>query len=195
MDRRQKHKIDKQHRREAINNLLRRNPCLTDEELAKEFSVSVATIRLDRQALGIPQMRARMESVVAVSGHPAKVREGLRILDVDLGIKGVGLFDTTADMADKAGFVSAETFYGAAADFAEALSGIPFASTQVGNIKYKVPVKPGTLLVVKGRIVLMRGNKKHIYVSFFDGETEVYRSKFIMEVLNQTEAFDGKDSR
>lgn len=187
MDR--KHKLDKQHRREAVEDLLRRNPCLTDEELAEKFSVSVATVRLDRQALGIPQMRERMES--AVSNHPSKAHEGLRILDMDLGLKGVGLFETASDMADKAGAVSAEKLYGAAADFAESLSGIPFASTQVGNIKYKVPVKPGTLLVVKGRIVLVRGNKKHIYVSFFNGENEVYRSKFIMEVLNQTEAFDG----
>ena len=56
-------------------------------------------------------------------------------------------------------------------------------SMQVGNIKYKIAVKPGTALVVKGRIVLVRGNKKHIYISFFDGDKEVYRAKFIMQIL------------
>ena len=71
----------------------------------------------------------------------------------------------------------------AAAAFAESLAGVPFASTQVGNIKYKIAVKPGTALVVKGRIVLVRGNKKHIYISFFDGDKEVYRAKFIMQIL------------
>ena len=40
---------------------LRQNPMLTDSDLAEMFSVSKATIRLDRQALGIPQMRERME--------------------------------------------------------------------------------------------------------------------------------------
>ena len=56
-------------------------------------------------------------------------------------------------------------------------------SPQVGNIKYKIAVEPGTALVVKGRIVLVRGNKKHIYISFFDGDKEVYRAKFIMQIL------------
>ena len=79
--------------------------------------------------------------------------------------------------------LAAEKLYGAAAAFAESLAGVPFASTQVGNIKYKIAVKPGTALVVKGRIVLVRGNKKHIYISFFDGDKEVYRAKFIMQIL------------
>ncbi len=187
-----KYKMDKFERRETMQKLLRQNPCLTDEELAAELSVSQATIRLDRQTLGIPQMRERMEHMV--SNHPSETKEGVRILDMDLGVKGVGLFEPCREFANQAGVVSAEKLYGACAHFAETLAGIPFASTQVGNIKYKVPVKPGIQLIVKGRIVLMRGNKKHIYVSLFDGEVEVYRAKFIMEVLDKTEASYGKNS-
>lgn len=185
----EKRKMDKNQRREAIQNLLRQNPCLTDGDLAERFSVSAATIRLDRQTLGIPQMRERMEHLVA--SQPSEAREGLRVLDLDVGQKGVGLLKTTDDMADSAGMVSAEKLYGAAAGFAEALAGVPFASTQVGNIKYKIPVVPGTILIVKGRIILMRGNKKHIYISFFRGDEEVYRAKFIMEILSETEASHG----
>lgn len=172
-------KMDKTQRRDSIQSLLRQHPCLTDGDLAEKFSVSSATIRLDRQALGIPQMRDRMELLVA--GHPEA--RGLTILDKDIGVKGVGLFQTSEEMMDSLGVVAAEKLYGAAAAFAESLAGVPFASTQVGNIKYKIAVKPGTALVVKGRIVLVRGNKKHIYISFFDGEKEVYRAKFIMQIL------------
>ena len=136
----EKRKMDKNQRREAIQNLLRQNPCLTDGDLAERFSVSAATIRLDRQTLGIPQMRERMEHLVA--SQPSEAREGLRVLDLDVGQKGVGLLKTTDDMADSAGMVSAEKLYGAAAGFAEALAGVPFASTQVGNIKYKIPGFP-----------------------------------------------------
>ena len=182
-------KMDKNQRREAMQALLRQNPCLTDGELAERFSVSVATIRLDRQTLGIPQMRERMEHLVI--SQPSEAKEGVRILDLDVGQKGVGLFQTDETIPDGAGMVPAEKLYGTAARFAESLTGIAFASTQVGNIKYKVPVIPGTVLIVKGRVVLMRGNKKHIYVSFFSGDEEVYRAKFIMEVLNQMEASHG----
>ncbi len=176
-----KFKMDKNQRREAIQTLLRQNPCLTDGDLAEKFSVSAATIRLDRQTLGIPQMRDRIEHLVS---DPVEGRGGIRILDMDVGVKGVGLFQTRDEMADTFGAVSPEKLYGASASFAEALAGEAFAPTQVGNIKYKVPVKPGTTLVMKGRIALVRGNKRHIYISFFDGEEEVYRAKFIMEFLN-----------
>lgn len=182
-------KMDKHERREQTRHLLRQNPCLTDRDLAERFSVSMPTIRLDRQTLGIPQMRERMEHLVVL--HPSESKEGVRILDVDVGRKGVGLFKTTEDMVDNAGMVSAEKLYGAAAKFAESLAGVAFASTQVGNIKYKVPIKPGTVLIIKGRIVLMRGNKKYIYVSLFAGDEEVYRAKFIMEVLKQMEESHG----
>ena len=175
-------KMDKNERRNAIQNLLRQNPCLTDGDLAEKFSVSAATIRLDRQILGIPQMRNRMEQLV--SSHPLGALEGIRMLDIHVGQSGIGLFQTSEDMANGSGIVSAEKMYGASAAFAESVAGVPFASTQVGNIKYKIPVKPGTTLVVKGRIVLVRGNKKYIYISFFDGDSEVYRAKFIMEMLN-----------
>ena len=83
--------MDKTQRRDAIQSLLRQHPCLTDGDLAEKFSVSRATIRLDRQALGIPQMRDRMEHLVA--GSPEA--RGLQILDKDIGIKGVGLFQTS----------------------------------------------------------------------------------------------------
>lgn len=56
-----KRKWEKEERREAITDVIWQNPCLTDEDLAKRFSVSAATIRLDRQMLGIPQMRKRIE--------------------------------------------------------------------------------------------------------------------------------------
>lgn len=65
--------MDKNARREEMQKILRQNPCLTDEDLAKHFSVSSATIRLDRQTLGIPQMRERMEQLVF--GHPSEYVE------------------------------------------------------------------------------------------------------------------------
>lgn len=99
-------KMDKTQRRDAIQSLLRQHPCLTDGDLAEKFSVSRATIRLDRQALGIPQMRDRMEHLVA--GSPEA--RGLQILDKDIGVKGVGLFQTSDEMADNLGVVAAENY-------------------------------------------------------------------------------------
>lgn len=116
-----KRKWEKEERREAITDVIRQNPCLTDEDLAKRFSVSAATIRLDRQMLGIPQMRKRIEK--AVSEHPSGFHEELQILDMEKGKKGLALFHTTEKMTDRSGMVSADRLYAAAADFAQSLAG------------------------------------------------------------------------
>ena len=169
-----KRKWEKEERREAITDVIRQNPCLTDEDLAKRFSVSAATIRLDRQMLGIPQMRKRIEK--AVSEHPSGFHEELQILDMEKGKKGLALFHTTEKMTDRSGL------YAAAADFAQSLAGQVFTPVQVGNIKYKEPVGSGEQLVLKGKIALMKVNRKYIYISFFKRAAEVFRAKFIMEV-------------
>ena len=44
----------KKARQQRLQQLLARNPFLTDEHLAETFQVSIQTIRLDRLALGIP---------------------------------------------------------------------------------------------------------------------------------------------
>ena len=175
-----KRKWEKEERREAITDVIRQNPCLTDEDMAKRFSVSAATIRLDRQMLGIPQMRKRIEK--AVSEHPSGFHEELQILDMEKGKKGLALFHTTEKMTDRSGVVSADRLYAAAADFAQSLAGQVFTPVQVGNIKYKEPVGSGEQLVLKGKIALMKVNRKYIYISFFKRTAEVFRAKFIMEV-------------
>ena len=176
-----KEHFSKKERREAVAEILRQNPCLTDADLAEQFSVSVATVRLDRQILGIPQMRERVEQVVS-EGFPQR-RNGLKVIDLDIGKKGIALFNTDESMAGSEGMVSAEYFYGAAAKMAQYIVGISFLPTQVGNVKYKISVVPDKQLIVKGRVVLMRGNKKYVYISFSNDAQEVFRAKFIMETL------------
>ncbi len=51
---------NRKQRQQALRRYLRFNPFATDEELAEIFGVSVPTIRLDRLALGIPELRERI---------------------------------------------------------------------------------------------------------------------------------------
>lgn len=157
-------KVNKEKRREEMAEAVRKNPCLTDEELARKFSVSVATIRLDRQTLGIPQMRERVEQ--AVTTGPSSDGADFQVLDLEPQKKGLALFKTKEFMSDGSGMVSADRLYKAASEFAELLS--------------------GELLVLKGKIALMKQNKKYIYISFFKGGSEVFRAKFIMEAAKET---------
>lgn len=177
-------KLNKEERREAIAEAIHENPCLTDEELARKFSVSVATVRLDRQTLGIPQMRERIEQ--AMTAPPPGSGEDFQVLDLEPERKGVALFTTKEFMTDGSGMVSADRLYKAASEFAELLAGELLSPVQVGNIKYKQPVGPDKLLVLKGKIALMKNNKKYIYISFFEERTEIFRAKFIMKAAEES---------
>jgi len=53
----------KGERQQLLKETIRQTPFITDEELAKKFSVSIQTIRLDRVELNIPELRERIKSV------------------------------------------------------------------------------------------------------------------------------------
>jgi acyl-coenzyme A thioesterase PaaI-like protein len=50
----------------ALVKYVAQNPFATDDQLAERFSVSVATLRLDRMALHIPEVRERIRQVATV---------------------------------------------------------------------------------------------------------------------------------
>src|SRR5690625_7425838 len=56
-------KITKVERQRLLRSTIEASPFITDEELAKKFSVSIQTIRLDRMALSIPELRKRIKTV------------------------------------------------------------------------------------------------------------------------------------
>ena len=58
-------KRTKKERQQMLTETIVDNPFVTDEQLAKQFGVSVQTIRLDRMELSIPELRERIKDVAA----------------------------------------------------------------------------------------------------------------------------------
>ncbi|EKU50435.1 transcription factor FapR [Staphylococcus massiliensis] len=56
-------KLSKDERRQKIIEIIEDNPFITDIELCELFSVSIQTIRLDRNQLQIPEVRKRVSLV------------------------------------------------------------------------------------------------------------------------------------
>lgn len=52
----------KQQRQQSLQAALDDNPFLTDEQLAQQLEASVPTIRLDRLALGIPELKGKNQT-------------------------------------------------------------------------------------------------------------------------------------
>lgn len=170
---------DKDARRAAMAERLRHDPGLTDQALAAAFGVSVATVRLDRRTLGIPQLRDRLEAAAHAAASGGKC-PGLEMLELFVGVRALALFPVTKEAVDASGVVPAEKLYGISVAAAEAVAGAAGPHAQVGNVKYKAPARAGMRLAVSAEVSRLRGEKRYIHVRISSLDTELFRAKFIM---------------
>lgn len=184
-------RLKKDERRHLLIEKLNTSPFATDEELATYFKVSVPTIRLDRLALGIPELRERIKAMAKEHSDDRHEQESQRIeligdlLDHSLGEYGISLLETTDHMLDSSGYVEPQYLYGQANSLARVVVGSPAIIAGVGNIKYKSPVKGQTKLIAKAEIVRKRGDKIFVWVTIKEKIREVFRAKFIMESIKE----------
>ncbi len=167
--------VAKENRLKRLTDILRERPGMTDGDLAVLLGVSVATIRLDRRTLGIPQKRERLEAAVT-----PKDRHEADIIELETGKQGMAVILTTG-LTDSRGIVPAETLYGIARKLAQQVIGVHVTPIQMGNIKYKVPVGEGEVLVAQAHFSHVRGLRQYVYVQISCKNVEIFRAKFIMD--------------
>ncbi|MBX6378420.1 MAG: transcription factor FapR [Clostridia bacterium] len=175
----------RRQRQERLREKLRENPFLTDEELAAMFRVSVQTVRLDRLALGIPDLRARTQAVARQAY--ARVRSIGRgeivgeVVDLDLGHGGISLLETTEAMAyTRTRIVRGHHLYAQAESLALAVLDAPAARVGVVNAKFRRPVVVGERLVAKATVLRNPEPGHHVVlVTIRSGQEPVFRGKFM----------------
>lgn len=179
----------KQLRHQALQCLLQDNPFCTDERLAQELGVSIQTIRLDRVALGIPELRVRTRNMAEAAQTKVRAIDTKDIvgelLDLELNKSGISTLKITPEMVlDKTGVARGFYMFAMANTLALALVDAQAALTGVGNVKYKVPVYAGATLVAKAQVVKHRADKYFIWVIIKNNNEEVFRAKFIIVSLD-----------
>lgn len=182
--------LSRAERQQRLVETLRLNPFLTDEELAALFGVSVQTIRLDRLALGIPELRERTREVARRS-H-AQVRSiGAReivgeLVDLELGRSGISILETTHDMVfEKTRIVRGHFLFAQAASLAIAVVDAEVALAGLANVKFKRPVRAGERLVAKAEVIRRKGEDKYVVLVVTRSGTEpVFRGKFVVFALD-----------
>lgn len=176
-------------RHKSLKKLLQENPFSTDEQLAQLLNVSVQTIRLDRVALGIPELRVRTRSMAEDAQTKVRAIDKKDIvgelLDLELNKVGISTLKITADMVlEKTGVARGYYMFSMANTLALAVVDAEMALTAVGNVKYKVPVNAGATLVAKAVVTHRRLDKYYIFVSVKNNSEEVFRAKFIIVSLD-----------
>src|SRR5699024_9396802 len=91
-------RLKKSIRQTRLLEKINKTPFITDEELAKLFSVSIQTIRLYRLELQIPELRVRIKSVATdhwdeeIKSLPLEVVIG-EIIDLELDKRAISILN------------------------------------------------------------------------------------------------------
>jgi acyl-coenzyme A thioesterase PaaI-like protein len=187
----------KLERQQKLRELVRENPFMSDEELARYFGVSIQTVRLDRLALGIPELRERTKSVAErtygiVKSMGAKEIVG-ELIDIRLGERGISLLETTGDMVfERTKVVRGQYIFAQAESLAIALIEADVVLTGLANIKFRRPVLLGEKLIAKGEVIRQRRSHYVVLVETTVGQEKVFRGKFSVFAVDQNRLSGGE---
>lgn len=185
-------KFKKQERLDTLKTLIEQDPFLTDEEISEKFSVSIQTVRLDRLELNIPELRERMKGVATQNYQKvrflAKSDIMGEIIDLELNKRGISILETDKTMVfESTRIVKGHYIFAMAESLAIAVIDAKVAITGVANVKYKVPVVLGQKLIAKAEIVRRTQNEYYVHVMINVKDQQVFRSKFIMQILEDAQ--------
>ncbi|GAA0495352.1 transcription factor FapR [Salinibacillus aidingensis] len=183
-------KKPKKARQAELKETISRMPFITDEELAKQFSVSIQTIRLDRMELSIPEVRERIKSVAThewnetVKALPIDEVIG-EIIDLELDQRAISILDIGREhVFSRNKIARGHHLFAQANSLAVAVINDELALTAKSDLKFKRQVKEGERVVAKADVKGSdeKGRTMVSVQSFVDNEPvfqglfEMYRS-------------------
>src|SRR5665648_986285 len=175
----------KEERRKVLGEELAQHPFFTDDELAQRFKVSVSTIRLDRGALGIPELRERTRAVAQEAYSTLKSLDDqeligeLRELVIGERASSELMIKETMVLA-KARVARGHYLFAQANSLAIALVDAPMALTGSVELKFMRPVQLGEVVVAVGKVLKRKKDKYWVKVSVRVGTEEVLRGKWVI---------------
>lgn len=192
--------LTKGERQERLLELVGEDPLLTDERLAKEFGVSVQTIRLDRLELGIPEMRVRAQELVVKAQErlkslgPAEVAGDL--VDLTLGKSGISILETTQEMSfKKSGIVRGHHLFAQGNSLAVAVIDAEIALTGSARLQFHEPVYAGDRVVAKAQVIQVEENRSLVDVESRVGRRTVFTGRFVVFSLDGTAGDRAEEGR
>lgn len=184
-------KRSKKERQILLKETIDINPFITDEELAKKFSVSVQTIRLDRLELSIPELRERIKHVAEsnrkedVKALPLDEVIG-DIIDLELDQSAISILDIGEEhVFSRNKIARGHHLFAQANSLAVAVINDELALTAKATIRFIRQVRQNERVIAKAQVKHLSNNKDRTIVkvrSFagrevvFLGEFEMYRS-------------------
>lgn len=188
----------KAERQRLLKETIEETPFITDEELAKNFSVSIQTIRLDRMELSIPELRERIKSV-ATDQWNETVKSLLldevigEIIDIELDERAISILEIKKDhVFSRNKIARGHHLFAQANSLAVALINDELALTAKSEIKFIRQVTYPERVVAKAKVKEKRKHgltivKVDSYVDnerVFTGTFHMYRSTDVIKGEN-----------
>lgn len=180
-------KSSKKDRREKLKVYLEKNIFSTDEELAGHFKVSIATIRLDRMVLCIPEVRERMKSVAKEAvGNLRSISEGEMVgnlLSLEMGKSGLSELLVTSQMTlDKTKILRGHHLFAQANSLAVAMIDADVVLTGGARLRYKRPVYENEKVTAKAVVKAKRSSTYLVSVYSYVDDEIVFKAQIVLLV-------------
>jgi len=182
----------KEERRKILAEAISNHPFFTDHELAAKLKVSVSTIRLDRGALGIPELRERTRAVAQEAYSTLKSLDDQELIgelrELVIGERACSeLMINESMVLAKARVARGHYLFAQANSLAIALVDAPMALTGSVELKFIRPVQLGEVVMAVGTVLRKKKNKYWVQVSVSVGTEEVLRGDWVLFAINRSE--------
>lgn len=190
-------RLTKEARHRTLLSKIEANPLLTDEQLAKELGVSIQTIRLDRLALGLPEMKERAKNLAsrALGGehHPASLEVVGELLYCEPGVGGLSRMVAEPGMSlTRYNVIRGHYLFAQANSLAVAVVDAPHALTGSARVEFPHPAQVGEVLMARARVMEKRGRRFVVEVVTRVENKEVFQGKFLILALDEKTLAEGK---
>jgi acyl-coenzyme A thioesterase PaaI-like protein len=184
-------KMNRKERRAFLQQRLEEDPFLADWQLAEEFQVSVATIRLDRMALGIPELRERARSIASSTYSQLRALQGKEVIgeliDIELGKQGISILVASDEMVfERSHIIRGHFLFAQGNSLAVAVVNSEMALTKTAHVRYYRPVKLDDRVVAKAIVTEIDGNHYSVNVDSRVQDELVFRGTYVVvDVANR----------
>lgn len=179
-------RLKKETRQTRLLEKINETPFITDEELAKAFSVSIQTIRLDRLELQIPELRERIRSVATsqwgekIKSLPVEEVIG-EIIDLELDERAISILNIKEEhVFSRNKIARGHHLFAQANSLAVAVIDDELALTNKSEINFKRQVKLGEKVVCKAKVISNLNSQTNVEINSFVKDDLVFTGKFLM---------------
>src|SRR5690625_3070180 len=181
-------RLSKEKRQHLLQETIRKTPFVTDEEIAKKFSVSIQTIRLDRMELAIPELRERIKSVATnqwnetVKALPIDEVIG-EIIDLELDQRAISILEIKPEhVFSRNKIARGHHLFAQANSLAVAVIDDELALTVKASIKCSQQVKENDRVVAKAKVIQETNEKglTVVEVKSYVNQNKVFSGVFTM---------------